>query len=133
MQALASLLEPLKDPGPLFFALLIGHVLADYPLQTEFMAIGKNHRRARPLPGSLAETRGVWVHCLTAHALVHAGAVWMITGSMTLALIEAGLHWGIDFAKSAGLTNLHVDQTLHILCKVGYVWAIHAGWVMAGG
>lgn len=131
MQELALLLEPLKDSGPLFFALLIGHVMGDYPLQTEFMAIGKNHRR--PLSGMAAETRGVWVHCLTAHALVHAGAVWMITGSMTLALIEAGLHWVIDFAKSAGLTNLHVDQILHILCKVGYVWAIHVGWVMAGG
>ncbi len=132
MEALAPLLNSLTDPFRLFFALLIGHMVADYSLQTEFLALGKNHRRPRPLPGALGETPGVWVHCLTAHSLIHAGAVWILTGSMILALIETVLHWIIDFVKSAGFGNLHVDQFLHILCKVGYVWAIHAGWVAAG-
>ncbi|MBU6301584.1 MAG: DUF3307 domain-containing protein [Verrucomicrobia bacterium] len=133
MQALQSVLPSLTDPGRLFFALLIGHMLADYPLQTEFMAVGKNHRKPRPLPGGLAQTRGVWVHCLTAHALVHAGVVWVITGSVTLALLETVLHWIIDFVKSEGWTNLHVDQILHLLCKAAYVGAIHLGWVVATG
>ena len=51
---------------------------------------------------------------------------------MALALVETALHWLIDFIKSAGLTNLHLDQFLHILCKAGYVWAIHVGWVVVG-
>lgn len=132
MEAFAAFLTSLSDPFRLFYALLIGHMVADYALQTEFLAVGKNHRRPRPLPGALGEVRGVWVHCLTAHSLIHAGAVWILTGSMLLALIETVLHWIIDFIKSAGWSNLHMDQFLHILCKVGYVWVIHAGWVAAG-
>ena len=132
MDALAPLLNSLHEPFRLFFALLIGHMVADYALQTEFLAVGKNHRRPKPLPGVFGETRGVWVHCLTAHSLIHGGAVWILTGSMLLALIETVLHWVIDFVKSEGLSNLHMDQFLHILCKVGYVWAIHTGLVAAG-
>jgi hypothetical protein len=120
-------------PGSLFFALVIGHVIGDYPLQNDFMALGKNHRRPLPMPGGSPQGPIIWMHCLTAHALIHAGAVWLITGSVTLALLETALHWIIDFVKSEGWTNLHVDQFLHILCKAGYVWAIHAGWLAVGG
>jgi hypothetical protein len=133
MQILESLMHFSTGQSRLFFALVIGHVAGDYPLQTEFMAMGKNHRKPFPMPGGLAPNQGVWLHCLTAHALVHAGAVWVITGSMTLALIETALHWVIDFVKSEGWTNLHVDQFLHLLCKAAYVWAIHVGWVTVGG
>jgi hypothetical protein len=132
MESLVPLFQASTDPFRLFFALLIGHMFADYPCQTEFMALGKDHRRPRPLPGAKGETRGVWVHCLTAHCLIHAGAVWVITGSMALALVETVLHWIIDFIKSAGLTNLHLDQFLHLVCKAGYVWAIHSGLVVIG-
>jgi len=39
----------------------------------------------------------------------------------------------IDFIKSAGLSNLQMDQFLHVLCKVGYVRAIHSGLVSLAG
>lgn len=130
MDILAQWIAGLTHPGTLFFALVIGHALADYPLQTEFIALGKNHRLpADQIPGGLGDTRGVWVHCLTAHCLIHAGAVWLLTGSVVLGLAELVLHWVIDFVKSGGWTNLHVDQLLHLVCKAAYVWALQAGWV----
>jgi hypothetical protein len=99
----------------LLFALLIGHALCDYPLQGDFVGKFKSHKVASPVPGTT-----IWPHLLTAHALIHAGMVWAITQSPTMAVLEFVLHWGIDFAKSHGWTNFHHDQGLHVLCKVGY-------------
>ena len=65
------------DCAALFFALLIGHALGDYPLQGEFLALHKDRNYQDPvrhLP------KGLWVHCLFAHSLIHAGCVWFITG-----------------------------------------------------
>lgn len=114
------------DPGlgaaaVIFVALLIGHVLADYPLQGRFLSIAKNrHGDVSDLFGGELPPRGLWVHALTAHSLVHAGVVWFITGSLTLGMVELGLHWMIDFAKCEKWTNFTMDQLLHIVCKVGY-------------
>src|SRR5882757_1924577 len=80
----------------LFFALLIGHALADYPLQGDFLALHKNRHykdSSRALPP------GVWMHCLLNHSLIHAGFVWLITGNVILGLIEMVLHATIDFIK----------------------------------
>ncbi len=111
-----------------FFALAIGHFLADYPLQGEFLAIRKNHRLPpdadQGVPDFIELPNQLWVHCLTAHCMIHAGLVWIITGNVFLGLAELVLHWIIDFLKSAGLTNFHVDQFLHMACKVGYIFAL---------
>lgn len=110
------------------FALIVGHAVADYPLQGEFLALGKNHRlptEPRQCRGSCV--RGLWFHCLTAHAIIHAGVVWAVTGVFFLGILEFFLHWVIDYLKSAGFTNLHLDQFLHILCKAAYVVLLQAG------
>ena len=102
------------------FALIIAHVLFDYPLQGDFLAKLKN----RNYKAEGETTPLLWVHCLTAHSLMHAGAVWAITGSFMIGIAELVLHWIIDFVKCEGITNIHTDQLLHILCRVGYVIAI---------
>ena len=102
------------------FALIIAHVLFDYPLQGDFLAKFKN----RNYKAEGETTPLLWVHCLTAHSLMHAGAVWAITGSFMIGIAELVLHWIIDFVKCEGITNIHTDQLLHILCRVGYVIAI---------
>jgi hypothetical protein len=33
-------------------------------------------------------------------------------------------HWLIDYLKSAGVTNFHQDQLLHVACKIGYTFAV---------
>jgi hypothetical protein len=102
----------------LFLQLLIGHALCDYPLQGDFIGKFKSHRVASPIPGAI-----IWWHLLSAHCLIHSGAVWIVTGSATLAVVELVAHWLIDYLKSAGVTNFHQDQLLHVACKIGYTFA----------
>lgn len=114
----------------LLFALAIGHALADYPLQGAFLADAKN-RHAKPLPlaANVPSPPGLWIHALTAHSLIHGGAVWLITGSVTLALVEVGLHWLIDYSKCERWLGYTTDQLLHLSCKALYAAAITCGWV----
>jgi len=100
----------------LFFKLLIGHALADYPLQGDTMAMAKNRH------SSIHAVR--WWYWLTAHSLINAGAVLVITGNVWCALAELVLHWLIDFAKCESWINPHGDQFLHVLCKLGYALAL---------
>jgi hypothetical protein len=114
----------------LLFALLIGHALADYPLQGKFLAIRKN-RHIKSIDYTGDSPPQLWVYCLSAHSLVHAGTVWVIIGALGLksaalfAFIEFVLHWLIDFAKCEKWTNFHQDQALHAVSKLGYVAAIY--------
>lgn len=103
--------------------LLAGHALADYPLQGEFLAKGKNHRA--PLPGV------PWWHCLLAHASIHGALVGLIVGYFTgivwlaimLGLLEFAVHAVVDYVKCDGWIDIHLDQALHVWCK-GCVWAL---------
>lgn len=105
----------------LFFALLIGHAVGDYPLQGSFLAKAKDrHFDPSLIFGANGAPPGAWIHALTAHSLIHAGFVWIITGSVVLATVETVLHWAIDFAKCEGWTKFNTDQFLHIGCKAAY-------------
>lgn len=97
----------------LFFALLVAHALCDYPLQGDFLARAKNHRQ--PVPGV------PWYQALAAHALIHAGAVAYLTGSLWLGVAEFGLHVAIDHAKCDGAFGFDFDQFLHVVCKLAWV------------
>lgn len=97
----------------LLFALLIGHALADYPLQGDFLARAKNHKQ--PVPGV------PFYQALGAHSLIHGGIVWLITGFWWLGLMEISAHALIDYAKCDGRIGFNVDQGLHAICKVAYV------------
>ena len=115
------------------FALVIGHAVADFALQTDFIAIAKNpHANLDRFFGKEGVPPHVWIWALGAHSLIHSAAVWLITGSVVLAAVEAVLHWLIDYANSEGLTNFSVDQLLHIGCKLLYAVLIATGvsWVL---
>lgn len=99
-----------------FLAMLVGHALADYPLQGDFLAKAKN--RTAPVPGV------PWYHALGAHAAIHGGLVWAITGLWWLGAAEAVTHWFIDDTKCRGRIDFNLDQALHVGCKV--VWALYA-------
>jgi hypothetical protein len=97
-----------------FFWLLIGHAVADYPLQGDFLAKAKN---------AWAPLAGIdWRIAMAAHCLIHAGSVLWITHNLTIALIEFALHFCIDVLKCAGKTSFATDQALHVACKL--IWAI---------
>jgi hypothetical protein len=104
----------------LFFALVIGHALADFPLQGEFLAMGKNRRFLMRLKDP-ARPPELWIYCMAAHCLIHAGTVWVISGSAVLAVVELVLHWSLDVAKCSGKTSFGIDQIGHVVCKAVYV------------
>lgn len=100
----------------LLFWLLVAHALCDYPLQGDFLARAKNHRQ--PIPGV------PWYQALAAHALIHGGAVALLTGSVWFGLAEFSCHVAIDHAKCDGAFGFDVDQAIHVACKVA--WALLA-------
>lgn len=97
----------------LFAALIIGHVIADYPLQGDFLSRAKN--RFNPIPGV------PWYQALGAHAAIQGAAAWLITGIWWLGALEFICHAVIDSTKCRGAIAFNADQTLHALCKA--LWA----------
>ncbi|BCH33169.1 hypothetical protein MesoLjLc_50990 [Mesorhizobium sp. L-8-10] len=97
----------------IFCLLLVGHAIADYPLQGDFLSKAKN--RAQPIAGV------PWYQGLIAHSLIHAGFVGVLTGSITLGAAEFVAHCLIDDAKCFGRISYDTDQALHVLCKVFWI------------
>ncbi len=103
----------------LLFLLLVAHFVCDYPLQGDFLARGKN--LSAPLPGV------PWYQCMLAHAMIHAGGVYLVTGSGVWAFCELLAHCMIDSSKCHGHISFNQDQLLHVGCKVIYVFQIARG------
>lgn len=96
-----------------FLLLCAAHALCDYPLQGETLSRGKSGL----IPGC------PWWLALSAHSVIHAGAVLLITNSLWLATAELIAHFAIDTLKArAFVIGFKVDQALHLLCKVA--WAL---------
>lgn len=91
--------------------LLVGHALADYPLQGDFLALNKSRTGPNLVP---------WWQALTAHALIHGGAVAVITGSWQLGFAETVIHAITDHLKCEKKIGINTDQAIHVACKV--VW-----------
>jgi hypothetical protein len=98
--------------------LLAVHAICDSPLQPGVLSAAK---RKGGVPGF------PWPVALGAHALIHAGGVALVTGSLWLGAAEFFAHALIDHAKTRGWLSLVQDQGLHVGCKI--VWVI----VLAGG
>ena len=94
----------------LFLKLAMGHALADFALQNDFVAKYKSHKSGADF----------WFWVLLAHSLIQGGMVYIITGNIVLGIIETILHGIIDFLKCEGVFGFHVDQTLHYICKLVY-------------
>lgn len=100
------------------FLILAGfHFLCDYPLQGDFLAMGKSSFD-KPHFGI------PWWHCNFAHAAIHGLAVGLVTKSVTLGLCELACHFAIDYGKSKKWFDINSDQILHLVCKA--LWAFVA-------
>lgn len=111
-----------NGPLALFFAFAIAHALADFPLQGDYLA----REKQRSTAGSSLE----WFIALTAHALIHAGGVWLVSGRVGFGVAEFILHWLIDFGKGEGKYGYATDQALHLICKLTYVVFMVKGIVL---
>lgn len=99
----------------IFFQLLMAHAVTDFALQTEFIALSKSRYTT---PKYLDKDHlPMWPYTLTAHALINAAGVWLVTRRFDLALWELIIHCLVDFIKCEKLLNLHYDQLLHVCSK----------------
>ena len=112
----------------LFFLLVMGHAMADFPLQGDFLSHGKNRHNTIKLADGQSPKR-LWIYLMSAHALIHSFFVWLFTGSILLGFVEFVVHWIIDALKCDGKTSFETDQWLHIITKAVYVALIWAGLV----
>lgn len=105
----------------LIFRMLIAHAVADFALQSTDMAKGKNrNRKPENIPPGQKYTP-CWPYWMASHSLIHGGAIYIATGSLTCGIIETVAHAAIDFAKCENWTGPHIDQFLHLLCKAAYI------------
>jgi len=101
--------------------LLMAHAFCDFVFQTDAMAKGKNRNNPPPILPPGQKLCACWPYWLSAHALIAGAGVWLATGVWVLGLAEVVAHWGIDFIKCEGYSNPHMDQMLHLVCRIGYV------------
>jgi hypothetical protein len=107
----------------MLFFFLAGHALVDFAAQSDRMAASKARRSTPTDPGAAP-----WYYWLTAHALLHGAAVGLVVklfdygwyNVVGFALAETAAHWAIDFGKVERLYGVHIDQVLHILCKIAW-------------
>jgi len=113
----------------LLFFLIAAHALMDFALQTDPMAVCKCRKANNPLQATVP-----WYYWLTAHAVLHGAAVgivvrWVCAFDWPLvaafALAETVIHWFIDLGKCEKLYSMHIDQAMHVVCKIAW-WAIIA-------
>lgn len=105
----------------ILFQLIAAHFLCDYPLQGDFIGKYKNRHTPREKAFNSKGMSIAWWHLMTAHAFIHGGAVALITGRLELGIAETVAHFIIDCLKCEHVTDINMDQFLHITCKVIYV------------
>lgn len=104
----------------LLFYLIAFHFIGDFVLQSPLMARMKNRHinRSNESPMHMPN----WYYWLFAHSITHGVIVALVTGNIIFGLTETVLHGIIDFGKCEKKYNLHIDQFMHIVCKI--VWSI---------
>ncbi|MFE1729949.1 DUF3307 domain-containing protein [Streptomyces bacillaris] len=127
----------------LFVLLYLGHLLADYPLQSDHQA---THKADRTTTGWVAALTHAATHVATCTAALTIGALVLDDVALSLPIVAAALVWiGVTHAfidrrwpvlwwmRNTGSTAwiahggaAHVDQTAHILALVLAALALSA-------
>lgn len=106
-----------------FLLLALGHFMADYALQGDWLA-------AHKCPASSVE--GVaphpWIYVMCGHAATHGLLVYLLVGHPLVALLEFVAHFLIDLAKCRQWFGIHLDQLLHLACKAAWTAGLLYGW-----
>ena len=110
---------PVEQPLDLLILLILGHFLADFPLQGDKMAVEK-------CPGK--DVTLDWRWWLSAHAGTHGLVVSVLTGIPLLGVAEMIAHGLIDYGKCRFGYKLIVDQAMHWVCKLIWVGCVVAIW-----
>jgi len=97
------------------FWLIVGHFAMDYPFQGDTTAIQKSPLCNNPLSKLVP-----WYYWMTAHCLMQAGVVMLVTGSIKFALFEFVVHFVTDYTKCRNWISIHLDQGIHLACKLSF-------------
>lgn len=101
-----------------YLILFVGaHFLCDFPLQGQFLSDAKN-------PTNEAVGKKLWKIALPAHAWIQGLAVYLITGSIVLFVVEFLSHTYIDYVRCKGGFTFGQDQAVHLILKVIYALII---------
>ncbi len=100
------------QPFNLLIVLIFGHFLADFPLQSDRMAVEKCPGKDEVLD---------WRWWLAAHTATHGLVVAVLTGVPFLGLAEMLCHAAIDYSKCRFRYPLIADQLMHWGCKVLWI------------
>lgn len=98
-----------------FILLIFAHLVCDFILQNNQTAVEKAPGKDVTLP---------WYYWMAAHSATHGLAVALVLGNAYFGLAEFVAHFLIDFLKVKGKYNLHVDQLLHVLCKITWLYCL---------
>ena len=111
------------NPFTMFSLFIAGHALIDFPLQGDTTAVNKNRHAKTELQKHVP-----FIYWLASHAIIHGAAVGLITGNVFLGIAEAVAHGVIDYGKCEKWFSIHVDQFLHILCKVLWLFIVFSSF-----
>lgn len=103
----------------MLFLLIASHALFDFGLQTDTIALNKNKNA-----GTELQKHVPWFYWMGAHSLMHGGVVALITGSVWFGIAETIAHFVIDYFKCQKKFSIHVDQVLHLACKIIWILAL---------
>lgn len=112
---------------PLLFKLILGHFIADIPLQSKEMGKQKNPYSQSPkaydptVHGPMFKS---WMYYMAAHASIHASVVWLLTGRYEWGMVEFFAHYVTDTIKSYFRLPIHIDQAAHLAFKVIYAYIL---------
>ena len=104
------------DPAMLALALVGGHAVGDFGIQTLYISQAKTRHGEKADPH--------WFPVLFAHAAIHGLIVGLATGYAWLGWAEIALHFIIDDRKCANKFGYNADQALHYGCKL--LWFVVA-------
>lgn len=100
----------------LMFFLVGAHFFADYCVQGDAVATGKN-KFLDPLKFGVP-----WYYWMAGHAFTQGLFVAIITQNSLIGMGETVVHFFIDWLKCKKVIGIHMDQFLHICSKV--VWTL---------
>jgi len=85
--------------------LIFAHAIADYALQSEFLALNKGDK--------------LWLMMM--HSVIVGGCMAIASGFLYIGFIESGFHFIIDTLKAHNIIKWKEDKILHGLCILGYL------------